>query len=197
MKPLTITRGRVVDYHCGESDDLLNPGPDGLLSAFVSFVNPDGSVNVTVHAADGNTFARSGVAFFNVGQTLPESGRYCLWPEAIIRMEENALRFKETLAKRGETLEQAAGMSVAGGPPQDIKGPIANETVKTSSDETVHDAPVLREPVNLEQANPGNADPAATDATLDAAQKSDATAPVETAPAAAEMSSTEAGALSS
>lgn len=152
MRTLNLTRGRVVDYHCGESDDLLNPGPDGLLSAFVSFVNPDGSVNVTVHAADGNTFVRSGVAFFNIGQTLPESGRYCLWPEAIIRMEEAAEKYKNELLDRGTTLEQA---------------------------------------------NPGNTDSAATDATLDAAQKSDATAPVDTSPAAAEMSSTEAGALSS
>jgi hypothetical protein len=178
MKPLTITRGRFVHYHCGESDDLLNPGPDGLLSAFVSFVNPDGSVNVTVHAADGSTFARSGVAFFDIGKTLPESGRYCVWPEAIVRMEEAAKVYEGALAQRGVTLEQAAAgqLSAAGGPPQDIQGPAANDAVKTSSDETVHDTtPVHREPVNLEQADPGNAEPAATDATLDAAQKSDAT----------------------
>jgi len=192
MKPLKISRGRVVDYHCGESDDLLNPGPDGLLSAFVSYVNPDGSINVTVHAADGSTFARSGVAFFDIGKTLPESGRYCVWPEAIVRMEEAAKVHEGALAQRGVTLEQAAAgqLSAAGGPPQDIQGSTANDAVKTSSDETVHEPPTLREPVNLEQAEPGNAEPAATDATLDAAQKSDATAPTETAPSAEELAPT-------
>lgn len=161
MRTLTITRGRVVDYHCGESDDLLNPGPDGLLSAFVSFVNPDGSVNVSVHAADGNVFARAGVPFFGIDQTLPESGRYCLWPEAIVRMEKSAERFENDLLKRGTTLEAAARgdftgatiekvaadqLPAAGGPPKDIQGPTAN------------DAPTKREPTIADQAESGNGD---------------------------------------
>ena len=161
MKPLKISRGRFVDYHCGKDDELFNPGPDGLVSAFVTYVNPDDSVNVTVFGTDGRMLARTGVPFFGIDQTLPESGRYCVWPEAIIRMEKAAERYKNVLLDQGVTLEQAAAgqLTAPSGPPQDIQGPTANDAVKTSSDETVRESPTLREPTIGDQTESGNGDP--------------------------------------
>lgn len=72
------TPGRVVWYTPSAADTLaLNDGAP--LAAIVAAVHADGSVNLAVFDAQGDSRARAHVTLVQDGEDIPEAGDYAQW----------------------------------------------------------------------------------------------------------------------
>jgi hypothetical protein len=80
------TVGNAVWHHLADGDQVGGPLPTGFVgretpfAAMVTYVWPDGSMNLVVFDPDGHIFVASQVVFVPAGETPPATARYCEWP---------------------------------------------------------------------------------------------------------------------
>jgi hypothetical protein len=74
------TLGRVVLFH----PDATN---QEVRAAFVAQVQNDALLNLMVLSSDGTPMSRTAVTLVQPGETPPERGEYCEWPEHTAKAE--------------------------------------------------------------------------------------------------------------